>query len=142
MDAGNLLGFGIYTNGLLPGFSTGVDIMGTRALYTGFPGEYIETLSVMAVLRKDFPLGQSMDGYVSGGVGAIRNTYADGDVDYRDTVAGAQISVGLRRSIGAGMNVFGEVKHQTGLKDAYFSDLDVEQSYSSTSLLFGFQFGF
>lgn len=140
MDSGGVLGLGIYRDGLLPGLTLGLDLMGTRALYTGYPGEYIETLSLMAVLRKDFALGQRLEGYVAGGLGAIENTYDDGDTDYSQVVPGAQLSLGLRQAVGGSTSLFGEIKHQVGLEDA---DVDgVDQSYSSTSLLFGVQFGF
>jgi Outer membrane protein beta-barrel domain len=142
MDSGNALGVGAYTDGLLPGFTVGVDVMGTRALYTGFPGEYIESLSLMAVLRKDFPLGQALEGYVAGGIGAIRNTYYDGPDDYSDTVAGAQLSLGLRHNLAGSSAIFGEVKHQAGLKDAYYDDLSLGQSYESTSVIAGYAFSF
>jgi opacity protein-like surface antigen len=142
MDSGNALGFGAYSDGILSGFTVGVDVMGTRALYVGFPGEYIESLSLMAVLRKDFPLGDALEGYVSGGIGAIRNTYDAGDVDYSDTVAGAQLSLGLRHNLAGSSAIFGEVKHQAGLKDAFYEDLSVTQSYESTSVIAGYAFSF
>jgi|GEM_PF-6564917 len=142
MDQGNLLGVGVYSDRFLPGYAVGLDAMGTRALYTGFPGEYIESLSVMAVLRRDFPLGQALEGYVAGGLGAIWNTYEDAGIDDTSVVPGAQIALGLRQNFGASSAIFAEIKHQAGLRDAYLEDNDLDQSYASTSLILGYSFGF
>jgi hypothetical protein len=142
MDQGYLLGVAAYNSAVLPGFVIGMDVMGTRALYTGYPGEYIESLSLMGVVRKEFPLGAGLQGYVSGGLGVIQNTYDDQGTDYSDVVPGAQIAIGGRMRVAAATSIFGEIKHQAGLRDADDSDGGVEQSFGATNVLLGLSFDF
>ena len=142
IDQGNAFGLTVYHNSLLSGFSVGADLMGTRALYIGYPGEYVETLSLMAVIRKEFPLGTAAGAYVSGGLGLIENTFDDNGIDYSEVVPGAQVAVGVRTPVGQNVSVFGEVKHQVGLDDAYLEGQDVEQSYAAANVLVGLSFDF
>ncbi len=141
VDQGNTYGVGIYANGLIPGFTVGVDLMSTSALWTGYTDESVESISLMAVVRKDFAIGQSLEAYASGGLGAIRVNYLYLGEDFAGVVAGGQLAVGLRHSVGANASIFGEVKYQTAFKDADISATET-QGYHSTNILVGFKLGF
>lgn len=142
MDSGTAIGVGLYNDGLISGLELGVDLMRTDADYTGL-GSGVESLSAMIVGRVDFPLAGATTGYVGAGLGAIRVKY-DGGTAFPaftgdDTVAGAQVSLGIRYAVGAGV-LFGELKHQAAFDDATIQGRT--QSYATTSALAGFRFSF
>lgn len=143
LDSGTAFGFGIYTSGVLgPGTELGVDVMRTDSDYTGF-NTSLESLSAMLVARWSTPLAAGTTFYVGAGLGAIEVTYDGGAVSPAftgdDTVAGGQISLGLRYAVGAGQ-IFTELKHQEAFDDASIQGVDV--GYSSTSVIAGFRFAF
>ena len=97
----------------------------------------------MLVARWSGALAPGTTGYVGAGLGAIRVTYDVGAsfpaFSGDDTVAGGQISLGLRYAVGAGQ-IFTELKHQEAFDDASIRGVDV--GYSSTSVIAGFRFAF
>lgn len=141
IDQGQTFGAAIYVSGTIPNVGFGVDVMSTKALYIGFPGEYISTLSLMAVARYETSITPVLTGYVGGGLGVIRNTYDTGTI-VADNVAGGQVSLGLRYDLSDVASVFTEVKHQRGFKDAYFAEYDDTQAYHSNSVLIGYRHNF
>lgn len=141
LNQGTVLGFGVYAEGVVPGLNLGADVMWTRAAFSGSGGlASIETLSLMAVLRKGFRIGQTVEGYVSGGAGVLRATYIELGGGISDTVFGAQVALGLQQSLGANTKIFGEIKYQAALKDPTYGTYS--QSNVSTNILMGLQFGF
>lgn len=141
-EIGRVFGAGVYRDGLRGGLSLGLDVMSTRALYVGYPGEYIESLSLMAVVRKNFQIKPNLNSYVSGGLGAIRNIFEDTGIRYSDTVFGGQVALGVSYELASGPAIFSEVKYQKGFEDGYFSALDESQAYHSTSVVLGVRLGF
>lgn len=141
MERGQALGASVYY-GLTPGLWIGADLMGTRAEFSGNTGEYVDSTSLMFVMRKEFAIGGLTDLYAGAGVGAISNRYDDNGTVYEDTVSGAQISVGARYAISQTVSVFGEAKYQAGLGDAFFGDLGASQSYETTTLSMGVTFDY
>lgn len=144
VDRGQAFGFGLYRD--MGGFEIGVDVMLTDRTYTSYSND-IESLSVMANGRYAFPLGETMEGYVGLGLGAIRVEYVGVGVDAvyngSDTVPGAQLALGARFAVGTG-SIFTELKHQTALSDPEpdSGQPNPLQTYSTTSVLVGYAFRF
>lgn len=147
LDSGTAFGAGIYNTSWLGGVELGLDLMSTRADYTGFTSG-VNTLSLMAVARVPFALSGATEAYVGAGLGTIRVEY-DGGSSFPaftgdDTVAGGQLSLGIRYAFAAQSGVFAELKHQRAFDDAEIvaGGVTIPQSYSSTSLLVGVSFDF
>ena len=143
LDSGTAFGFGVYATGVLgPGTEVGVDAMRTDSDYTGFSTS-LESLSAMLVARWRTQLAPGTTLYFGAGLGAIKVSYDGGATSPAltgdDTVAGGQISAGLRYAVGAGQ-IFTELKYQEAFDDATIQGVDV--GYSSTSLIAGFRFAF
>lgn len=147
LDSGTALGLGLYTDAWVPGFELGLDLMSTRAGYTGF-ATGVNTLSLMAVARVPFQLGSTVEGYVGAGLGAIRVEYDGADqfptFTGNETVAGGQVSLGVRYGLSAQTGFFAEIKHQAAFDDADFvaPAARVTQSYGATSVVVGLSFDF
>lgn len=157
VDSGQAFGLGIYVDGLVGPFQIGLDLMRTKADYadTIAPGGTVQSLSAMLVGRYDFPLGEASSAYVGAGLGAIRVEFErSGNVSElsgSDTVAGGQISLGLRHKVGNAGHVFGEVKRQVAFGGPMEFEnslipiggaFTTQQSYASTSILIGFGLNF
>lgn len=142
LDAGTAFGLGIYERNMVPGVELGLDLMGTRADYSG-TDTGVDSLSLMLNARWPFPIAAGTTGYVGAGLGAIRVSYDGGTTNPAgngdDTVAGGQIGIGVRYSLAA-FTAFAELKHQFAFDDATIQG--VTQSYASTSAIVGVRFAF
>jgi len=146
MDVGDALGVAVYYNGydsLSPNLSFGLDLFATHSLYIGYPDEYIDTVSLMAVARYEHAVSQTLSVYGGAGLGAIWNTYDFPGDRVEDIVPGGQLSIGGVYSFNDMQAVFLELRHQRGFDDASFDDLGGDtQEYHSTSLLIGYRHSF
>lgn len=131
------LGFGVYTDRVFNGFLVGVDMMSTGTPHGSLPDETVDRLSLMAVLRRDFQLGDALTLYAGAGVGAVRDSFSLAGTEDTATALGGQVMLGMRYGLGDSVSAFGEVKYQA-------ADAGTENpgTPGSGAALVGLQFGF
>jgi opacity protein-like surface antigen len=142
VDRGRSYGVGVYTNQWM-GAELGFDLMATDRRYTGFRSG-VQSTSLMLAARYPFTLTNNVEAYVGLGLGAINVRY-DGANQFpaftgSQTVAGGQVSLGLRYQIDPRFGVFAELKHQRAFRDAIIVNQSV--GYNATVGVVGFRVAF
>jgi hypothetical protein len=138
IDEGEALGFAIYLPAARESLSFGVDVFQTRASYSGFPGEFVKSVSVMGVVRREQALSPAISGFVGAGLGMVENTYEAGGTDSSEWVPGGQFSIGAAYALSPRSSMFLEGRYQQGFEN----NETFSQSYNSTSVLLGYRLNF
>jgi opacity protein-like surface antigen len=115
MDPGYAIGGAIGLMTPVPGLAFEIDVMATGSEYSDYPGEFVDTFSVMANAEYGVALNEMFEVYGALGLGAVNLHYhQDGNPlnDSNGWGAGYQVAVGARAHVTEDVSVFSELKYQ------------------------------
>jgi opacity protein-like surface antigen len=113
-----------------------------EANYSGYPSE-LRSLSIMANGYYNFPIYQSLSGYVGVGVGAMRVTYEwPSTGDESDWVAAYQAVAGIRYPLSEKLSAFVEYRYLAAFDDAELKGYGVDVEFKTNDISAGLRFSF
>jgi opacity protein-like surface antigen len=151
LSEGPAFGASIGVTTPIDGVSVGLDVMHTHGdigFSPPFQPASLDTLSIMGTVEGAYHLTPQFDLYASGGLGAMRVSYADPFNTAEGWTPAYQVAVGVRAKVTDNLSLFTEFKHQdmiapANLGDAFLQgDESVLVAKPNNAVLAGLRFDF